>query len=255
MKRPTLVLAALLVFCTALLVQMPASLVARLLRPDTAAWALEDVRGSVWQGSVTRTYWRGRELGALAWRVRPAALLLGRIDADVNVRGELEAAARVRRGLLRTEVRNLRVELPTSWLGEEGVGLSLRPQGRLRVTVPLLAFEGDRPVALRGDAVWRDAAVAGATAATFGELRASFALTADRRVRGTVRDGGGALSVAGGFVVDGSRYRVDLLLAARDPRVAPALRWIGRPQADGRYRLALEGAVPGAAASARGRHR
>jgi hypothetical protein len=121
----------------------------------------------------------------------------------------------------------------------------MQAQGQLRLAVPSATIERDRITALVGQMTWQDATLRGATSANLGTLHARFALADDQCVHGTIRDAGGPLSATGGFVTDFASYQTDLLLAARDPRIAPALLWLGRSDGTGRRALHVErGALP-----------
>lgn len=242
--------AACALFAGTVLATLPASSLLAWGRPGGAALALEDVRGTWWHGRVAQVRWRGRELGALTWTLRPAALLRGRLAFDLRLSGAGTATVRLLRGPRRTELRDLRATLPAYWFrGRVG---GLQPQGQVRITIPRAVFADGRMTALAGELAWQEAALRGATALALGELHASFALADDRRLHGRVRDQGGPLSVSGDFVIDGPRHRVRLLLGARSAAAVPLLRMLGDPLPDGRRVLVLRSGGPDRVAP--GRH-
>ena len=246
MKRLAWAFAAAMLFVGTVLIELPASLVVALAWPDRIPVVLEDVRGSVWRGQAMQVRWHERALGSLAWTARPSALLLGRLDLRLRLSGEASANARVVRGLQRTEISNLDATFPAHWLQGQPAGNALRAQGLVKAAIPSMVIGSDRITALAGELVWRDAALRGATSAALGTLHAHFSLANDQCVHGTVADEGGPLSVAGGYTTDLSAYRVRLLLAARDPRTARAIQWLGQPGLDGQRSLFLsQGALPG----------
>lgn len=232
MKRLAWIAAAVVLFIGTVLVELPASLLA-LAWPDDVPVVLEDVRGSLWHGRAMQVRWRDRTLGSLAWTTRPGALLLGTFDTQLHLRGEANAQAHVLRGFRRTRIQDLDATFPADWLQGPLAGAAMRAQGQIRLAVPSATIERDRVTAIAGEMTWQDATLRGSTRATVGTLRARFALADDQCVHGIIRDDGGALSAIGGFVTDFSSYQADLRLAARDPRVAPAIRWLGQADASG----------------------
>lgn len=234
--------AACALFAGTVLATLPASSLLAWGRPEGAALVLEDVRGAWWHGRVAQVRWRGRELGALTWTLRPVALLRGRIAFDLRLAGAGAATAQLLRGPRQTELRDLRATLPAYWF-RNWVG-TLQPQGQVRVAIPRAVFADGRATALAGELAWQEAALRGATPLALGELRASFALADDRRVHGRVRDQGGPLSVSGSFVVDGPRHRVRLVLGARNAAAATLLQMLGEPLPDGRRVLVLRSSEP-----------
>lgn len=241
MKRVALAAAAGLFFLGCLLVNLPASLAWRWLAPADAGWVAEDLRGTLWHGSAAHVAWNGNTLGRLNWQARSAGLWSGRVELQLRLRGPVDATARWLRAPGREEWRDVDVRLPASWLGGLIASPPLQPQGRVQVTVPRSRLAGGRLQALSGRLTWREAALAGPARAALGGVRADFALSADGRVHGTIRDEGGALAANGRFVADRFRYRAEMLLAARDPRIVPALSWLGQARGEGRW-LVLEGA-------------
>jgi hypothetical protein len=225
-KRLAWIAAAIVLFVGTVLVELPASLLLALAWPGDVPVVLDDVRGTVWRGRVMQVHWRDRTLGSLAWTTRPGALLLGTLEVQLRLSGDANAQARVLRGFRRTRIQALEATFPVDWLQERSP-VAMPVLGQLRLTVPSAVIEHDRVTALVGQVTWLDATLRGPTSATLGTLRARFALADDQCVHGSIRDGGGPLSASGGFVTDFVSYQADLRLAARDPRIAPAIRWLG----------------------------
>ena len=233
MKRLAWIAAAVVLFIGTVLVELPASLLLALVWPDDVPVVLDDVRGNLWRGRVMQVRWHDRTLGSLAWATRPGALLLGTFDTELRLGGEVNAQAHVLRAFRRTRIQDLDATFPADWLQDRLAGAAMQAQGQIRLTVPSATIAQDRVTALVGEMTWQDATLRGSTRATLGTLRARFALADDQCVHGIIRDDGGALSAIGGFVTDFSSYQADLRLAARDPRVAPAIRWLGQADASG----------------------
>lgn len=103
--RP-IALIAVLASLAVIIVAAPASLAGRFLPPGLKA---EDFSGTLWHGSAGRITANGRDAGALEWRLRPAALLKLRLDADLHwVKGGfiLDSSADVgRNDVVASEIR------------------------------------------------------------------------------------------------------------------------------------------------------
>ncbi len=115
--------------------------------------------------------------------------------------------------------------------------------GRIDIDIAQLRVQGAWPTAAQGEIRWRNAAVAGAAQASFGDLQARFASAADGSIAGTAHDLGGPLQLDGTFKMDAGGYDAQARLAARDgnAQVLDALRFIGQPQGDGTTLLLIHG--------------
>lgn len=245
MKRLLWLLAGVFVLAVAVLALLPASLAVSALSvvPAANALRLDDVRGSLWRGSVSRLFWAEHELGALAWQVHPLALLRGRVDAELVLTGAVNARTRLQRNWSSLRLHDLQAELPAAWLDPVLASPGLRPQGDLQLQIAQLEVRDQALSALSGELLWRHASLSGAAVAALGDLRATFEQAEDGRVHGQVHDDDGPLSIQGGFVLDSQHYRAELRLRARDARIEPAMRWLGQAQPDGSRLLLLQGTI------------
>lgn len=240
MKRVLWLLAGVFALTMALLVLLPASLLVAQL-PASLSLQLDDVRGSIWQGSVSRVTWQAHDLGSLVWQVQPLGLLRGRIAADVVLSGEINAQTHLERSWGAWRLTDLSAELPAAWLDSVLASPGLHPQGVVLLIIDVAEVRGEQWTAMNGNAQWREASVAGAAVAALGDLRAEFALADDGRVHGSVHDDDGPLALSGQFVADLHGYHAELRLSARDARIAPALHWLGQAQPDGSRLLLMQG--------------
>jgi hypothetical protein len=233
-------LLALALFVATLAVSFPAALAWRWFGPADAAFELTDVRGSIWHGGAAQVRWRGRDGGALSWRVRPLGLLTGRLDAQLRLDGPVAVSARLLGGLHTTELRDVYAEVPSPWLAGALLKGALTARGPLRIEMSRLALDAGQVVALSGEIQWQDVAVRGATMLPLGRLRAPFVLADGPGVRGSLHNEGGAVALEGSFSADPSYYRIAVTLAARDPRGGALLQALGQPLPDGRRQLVIE---------------
>ncbi|MCB1555098.1 MAG: type II secretion system protein N [Xanthomonadales bacterium] len=208
---------------------------------------LRDISGTIWRGHAERVEVRGTQIGALAWHVRPWSLLSMRPAGDAALEGQ---GYRLRSDLELTDRQTLRLldargAFPAERLNPALDIPGLVPVGEVEFNVEEAVLVAGFPRSLRGEVVWKKAAVAGEAAANFGDLVATFHTDQAGVVQGIVGDRGGPLSVDGTFTVSVRGYEAEVILFARDgnPDVIKALRWIGEPLDDGSSLLKIEGRI------------
>ena len=234
-------LLAVLMYLALLLAWAPASLLGWALpRFTRQAAMLEQPQGTLWNGSAAglqvQAAGRPQQLGRVDWRLRPPDLLAGRLGYRLQLAGAgIDATATLRAGLLGTELREVRAELPASLLGQFSPDLALwQPGGRLAVEAERLAIgrsRADGKATLR----WRDA-VSGRVNQPLGSYRADLEGT-DQGLAIKLSTEGGALVLQGAGLWDATRGLSFNGLA----RAAPASRaqldgllsLVGPAQADG----------------------
>jgi general secretion pathway protein N len=239
-----LILALLaLLLVAGLVALMPARFAVDMLGTRLGPLQLQDVSGTIWNGRAGSAVAHGQPLGALDWKIHPRALLGARLDLDLGLQGSAFEGrtfaslsgntVRLRDAVLFMDAQHLQpaIDIP-----------ALQLRGRVEIRLVEAELVAGFPRQLRGEAYWRDAAVAGAAEALLGTLSASFH-TADGAVIGTLQDEGGPLSLDGQFRAGLTGYEADALLVARDgnPQVIEALRHVGEPQADGSSLLQIRG--------------
>ena len=194
-------LLALLVYLALLLAWAPASLLGWALpRFTRQAVMLEQPQGTVWNGSAAglrvQAAGRPQQLGSVDWRLRPLDLLSGRLGYRLQLAGAgIDATATLRAGLLGTELREVRAELPASLLGQFSADLALwQPGGRLALDAGRLVL-GKQGAAGKATLRWRDA-VSGRVNQSLGSYRADLDGT-DQGLAIKLSTEGGALVLQG----------------------------------------------------------
>lgn len=207
----------------------------------------DDVGGTVWKGYAGEVRVRGQPIGRLGWSIHALSLLQARVDGDIALDG---AGYRMQSAFSAEDMQTLHFRDATGEFPAERLNPALDipglvPVGRVQVSLAEATLVGGFPRSLRGDVLWRNAAVAGEAAANFGDLRAEFHTDAAGAVQGTVQDQGGPLALDGTFRIDFRGYEAEALLSARDgnPDVIKALKWIGEPLEDGSSLLKIEGRI------------
>lgn len=250
MRKLLIVLLVVLGLLALLAWKMPASLALGLAGGTLEPLRLDGVSGTLWRGQALDARVLGEPIGRLQWTLAPMALLRGGLDVDFMLDGERYAGSghlMRRDGRLRFEHTD--IELPAATLAPLVDLPSLDLRGRVRLVLDHAELLDGVPVMLSGSALWQEAAVSGAAAASLGEITATFEGSVGKGFRGVLDDNGGPLDVDGGFQAGFTGYSVDVRLKARPghPQVEQALRYVGQPQADGSVRLLVEGGLLGAA--------
>ncbi|WP_018716557.1 type II secretion system protein N [Arhodomonas aquaeolei] len=178
--------------------------------PARVAWSvagdivpvrLHEPEGTVWSGRATGLTYRGTTLHGVEWRIHPAALLGGRLEATLRARGDNGdlaaqlAAAPGGRVEVRDALARLDVDTVLDWARRGGLAFTV--DGILDATLRRLVVDGRRPVTADGRLRWESAAL------NLGERYPLGTLTLDLAPGG---NGGidATLSAEGGvFAVDG----------------------------------------------------
>lgn len=244
--RTGFVLLAVAVFLAVLAWRLPLRWVVPLLPAGATCSA---PAGSLWRGYCSELAF-GRDgnalsVGAVSWKLRPAALLTGRIAGEVRAAGPLlQGHGEFSLGSGRLELRNvdgtapldrrLLPMLPANWTG------------RLSVRLVELRVASGRLERAQGEAELRDIEAQGPRAGQYG----SYALTlpaapAGQAHRGELRDLGGPVELTGTVVLQPDlSWQLDALARARPSAGAAlsrAMEFLGPADAQGRRRISAAG--------------
>ncbi len=214
--------------------------------PETPAWGLSGVRGTLINGRA-RLQIQGQDLGPVRWRLRPGALLGARLGFDLALEDQgasVRAAARL--GLdQELEFRRLEGYLPLSAIRSwTPAGLAAVLDGRLRLDIQRMTVAGSSLIQAEGRLILDKAVLRGASALPLGGFELRLETRPDGVIRGRLADTGeGPLRVSGELAGNPPhRYRIDLTLVAapQAPQLAPWLSALGEPAADGSVRLLFQ---------------
>lgn len=208
---------------------------------------LEGISGTIWSGQASQTLLRGENLGTLQWSLSPLALLSARADADLTLAGGPyvgKTAVSISRDRT-VRIRDLDVTMSARKIEPLLDIPALVFRGEVQVTLKSAEVRNGVPMALDGQAVWKNAAVAGSAEAQFGDITSQFASKPEGGFQGTVTDSGGPLQAQGGYSASLAGYEAVIDLRARDnnPQVLEALQYIGQPQPDGSSKLEIRGRI------------
>ena len=245
LRKLILILVILVVVAVIVVATLPARFAYRYVSAYLGAVHLDGISGNVWNGHADALQVFGQNLGAIDWHL-DVAPLLGRVvrahlvlgGGELNATGIVERAADASINL-----RDATLQMPASMLAPALDIPALNLLGEIDSTIVHARLQGIWLNQANGSVIWKNAGVAGAAQAQFGDLQATFTSTSEDTIAGTVRDLGGPLQVHGNFKIASGQFDADATLAARDgnPQVIDALRYIGQPQADGSSHLIIHG--------------
>ena len=228
-----------------LALRLPAGVILpRLPLPSALHYA--HASGSLWSGTLHDVRIRQLGLGQLHWSFTPWTLFTGSLGADLRLEG--------RRGRLRgwlgyglggtLEARGIRGRVNLASL--DGLTRPLVLDGTLHLESLAARFEPGSRLTLAGQAEWRPALIGGVQDLSLGRVRLEAAERANgSRIR--IRNQGGDLALDGHLDLDAAgTWRLDLTLQNRNANrkdLQQILRFLGRPDSAGRYRLQRTGRI------------
>jgi len=240
MKR--YIVAGLLVFLVILLFTFPAHVAYRWFAPPDVQ--LSGISGSVWSGSATEGLAAGAYLRDIDWRMRPAALLTGKLA--------FTASASPGAGTMTTDIAvgidssltlsNLQGNLPLDLVHQafQQSGTS----GDLTLKFESLVIKNGLPVEANGSVTIANFYAPDLSAGRLGDYRADFTTT-DSGVSGSVDDTSGVLDIAGVITLSPDRsYSLIGEVATRPgapPSIEQQLRFLGSPNELGFRPFRFEG--------------
>ena len=235
--------AGVLAFLIGIVALLPARVVYPWLAPSEVR--LAGISGTVWRGRAAHANVRGWYLRHLEWHVRPWALAIGRVQAQLTGEpqaGFFEATVSVgASGSVSVTAATASVSLSSLAGALRLPGLS----GKASLRLQRLEIRDGLPVAAAGQ-LTVDELFAPAIYATsvLGGYRAEF-FTRDDGIAASVEDTAGVLDLAGSLTLGRDRYYAFIAQLAPKPGIDDdlknRLRFLGNPDARGHYELRLEG--------------
>ncbi|MBA2410612.1 MAG: type II secretion system protein N [Gammaproteobacteria bacterium] len=239
-----LAILGIVAFIVSLIVTAPAHLAGEYLPPHIQA---SNLQGTVWQGQASQLRIRGFYLGQVDWELRPHALLLGRIQADVSIdRVDLQAHGNIARGLSAYHVFDAHLEGAEQLLAPIASNYGVTVDGPIEADIDKLAFNDAGPQAADGLIVWRDARLVNPSALSLGDVNINLAQE-DDIATAQLRNTGEALNLNGDAQLrPGWAYDARLQIAptpATPKQVRDTLPFLGQPDARGKVTLTRQGTL------------
>lgn len=206
------------------------------------------VTGTVFHGRASYVSGPGGAVENLGWTMHPAALLLGRLSADLEINSDLGGfSAQASRSLFgQTTFEKVRGSASAGWLAKLGGYTFLPLSADVRVDISEASFDDD----LRFDALSGEIRVANTRWELFNPPvplgRFTTALSkADDGIRATIVQSEGPLALDGQLSTDETRrYQMDVRLRARagaDERLGQMLDQLGPAGPDGWHQVREKG--------------
>lgn len=243
MNRRWLMAGGVAAFLLGLLAYMPAAWVAQSANALIPAVRLAGVDGTAWSGRAQYLVADGVVLQDVRWRLRPGALAADLVVATDD--GRLRATVRPGPGG-GVRVTGAEGRASLAWFGRLAGYLQLPISGGVEAAIEEAVITGDMHVThidgrvLLSGARWQLAKppiVLGGFGGVLTTENDTLALK--------VVESDGPLAVDGtAQLIGGDRYQLDLRLRPRggaDERLESTLRLLGRPDAEGRYRIREHG--------------
>lgn len=211
--------------------------------------SLAALDGSVWSGRAGSVVYRQALLGELNWQLSPLSLLLGKAQVKTLLQsdnGYLQSRVKTPLGGGNVALADTEGQMPLGDLLRFTPYLPVVMEGRLSLNLPELEVAPDgRLVRAEGTVTWHQAAMSAPQELAFGDLQMVLRTEAEGQVVGDITDRGGPLKVEGKLQLSPDRsYRFNGTVAAgpgAPANLTQALGWLGKPDAQGRYRLNYNG--------------
>lgn len=237
MKRAWPLLAAgAAVYLLVLLVTFPAARMVPLLQQQVAGLSLHAVAGSVFSGRAAQLVYQGLDFGRVSWRVRPAGLLLGRMEFRI----ELTDPANPGHANLavtpwgRLYGRDIRIMLSPDRLVNRYSPVPVKTSGTMRLQIETLKLAGDFPEDVTGLLSWEDAVVLDPIEIILGDISMTLTRQENNIVGSIVQ--GGRQEAAGEIQLSADgRYEVNLRILPDNEmsdETLSALETVGQVQSD-----------------------
>lgn len=252
LKKILLALAVLLLAGAALLWWLPARWAMPLLQSSLHGLRLQQVDGTVWDGSAGRVLSpAGRELGRVQWQLSHRALF-GHTELQVDFDGPQFGL----RGHMRqlptgqSEWSGLQAHADLAALADPRLRLPLgQPRGELALNAQHALLQSGWPLELQADWQWRQAALHMKNDdVALGNLHGTLAAQGGVIHAEWQDDGRGPLRTTGKLDLSLLGWRLEAELQPRqgDPALQRWIATLGRPDADGTLHIARSGGMAAA---------
>jgi len=244
MKIRSVIALILLAFVLTLVVRFPVSVV--LAYVSTAPAVVHKPSGTVWSGEARAISVGSHRVENVGWQVNPLLLFSARVGANIDFSlFDGDGVATVVRGLGGDIlVTDGALTLNAATLARMVPGDLFDLSGEVNVAVEDWLIINQRPERLRGDVVWRNAALQSPAQVALGTISVGITPN-DNGHAAELSNSGGQLQITGKVEVSKrGDYRADVRLKPRDNAPADldaALGLLAGRSGDGSYRLRQSG--------------
>ena len=234
------------VYLLILLVAFPAGRAARYLEQQVTGLSLQAVSGTVYSGQAGKLVIQGVPAGAVRWTMRPAALLLGRLEYHVTLDGEsLRGSGNFGSGLgVALVVQDVTAEISPEFLLERFSPIPIQSTGMVTLTLDTLRVKEGFPDELYGQMSWKNAALQDPVKLSLGQVDIVLGSTGDS-VTGNISNTPGEIRVSGDISLQAAgQYNLRLSLTpdtAAPTELLQMLDAYGQRQSGGSYLITESG--------------
>lgn len=219
-----------------MVVTFPAARLVPLLERQVAGLSLHAVAGSVFSGEAAQLVYQGLDLGHLTWQVRPAGLLLGRVEYHIALTdpanpGHANIAITPWGNVYG---RDVRLMLSPDRLVNHYSPVPVKTSGAMQLQIDTFKMAGGFPEDIAGLLNWEDGVVLDPLEIILGDVGMTLNSKEDLLVGSLVE--GGRLEAAGDIQLSADgRYQVNLRLMPDNEmsdETLAALEMVGQVQSD-----------------------
>lgn len=202
--------------------------------------------GSVWSGKATEVMIGTKQIKSFSWQFHPFKLFMGSLELGLEIEvkdGYLKGVAG--RRLMGTRyINDIEAWIPMSEIAVMANLQTFMPAGALNVNLQQLEFSQQALSRAIGDIEWNSAEITLLNKMALGDIQLKFD-PADDGIKAVLSDQGGPLQIDGLLTVSSKgTYAFTGALGLRDTQridLKNALRSLGRPGKDGKYKVTRSG--------------
>jgi general secretion pathway protein N len=241
-----LIALGVLAFAAFIIVTLPATVITD--RVQSADVQPQAVEGTIWNGDIGQLQIGGTPLGHLHWQLHPLALLTAKADADITLNGSnVNLLGNLRSSFDGNSIRfdHLKGALPLALLPRNALPGGWT--GKVDFDFTTLELDKGWPIKAIGQVTTANLTGPAQHPQNIGDYRVTFVDAPAGTVNGNLQSVSGPLDVVGTLRISSNRsYVIDGEAGAHadaPPDVVDALRYLGAPQANGRYQFSVAGTM------------
>lgn len=245
-SRRRLIALGLAVFVAGLVARFPANAAIAWFMPDVPGISLGNANGTVWSGHLAGSEYRKLSIPRIEWELSPAALLTGRLTAQLTVhlpQGKINADVSRSVGG-HTIISDLQGNASLALASHIGLMPDNFASGELLLNFSHIELENGKPTAIEGRGALTRLRNNLLPGIPLGDYEATIE-TADTNIVGNFRDMQAPVEITGtATLMPDGRYTVSATLRSRaeaPDELKEGLKLLGPEDAEGRRRLDIEG--------------
>ena len=208
--------------------------------------SLQELTGTVWQGTAQQAIVNNTAIGPVHWRFQPLSLLLGKVEFDLSTTGKsLLSSGSIGATITGTPfLSGFKGDSSANTLTSLFQLRAFTPTGRVKFDLPKVQFENNRLSHAEGRIQWNEAGITQPAMVSIGQVAIDLMTDGDG-IHGQLSDMDASIAISGkvDLLKDG-RYQVRGQLQPKPttpPDLASALNMLGQANARGGVDLHFDG--------------